>query len=111
MQQRAAEIQIERARVAARMARIAFTHLVNDEKHPDPDVQLARATANGGYTLAMVEQAAQLINTENPQWEWIASLVNTGQILHGLSLFIDCNDDVQGMNGYDSICDGLGLPR
>lgn len=109
--QRAAEIQVERARIAARMARIAFTHIVNDEPHPDPLVQRTRATTNGEYTLAMIEQAVALINSENPQWEWIVSMVDTTKILQGLSRFTNCRDDVQGMNGYDSICDGLGLPR
>ena len=111
MTQQGADAQIERARIAARMARISFTHIVNDEKHPDPAVQHIRATANGGYTVAMLEHASDLINSEGPHWDEIVAMVDTSRILHGISQFLRCNDDIQGMNGYDSICDGLGIPR
>ena len=107
---------VSQARLAAKLARMAYVDLIANDW--DPEVRGTAATRNGTFTVSMIEHAAAVMRATNPQPEGIPNdnpvsvavraLVDADEISRGIGLLADgIHDDLTAMNAYDAVCRGL----
>lgn len=107
---------VSQARLAAKLARMAYVDLIANDW--DPEVRGKAATRNGTFTVAMIEHAAAVMRATNPQPEGIPNdnpvsvavraLVDADEISRGIGLLASgIQDDLTAMNAYDAVCRGL----
>lgn len=110
---------VSQARLAAKLARMAYVDLIANDW--DTAVKKQAATRNGAFTVQMIEHAAAVrgaahpalsgnlgIPDDNPVSAAVRALVDADEIHRGLSLLADgIHDDLTAMNAYDAICRGL----